>query len=302
MAIGDLFSVDDADDVYYVDVGAHGVPQYGSVYLIDADEPTFVDTGLGRNREYLLEALDELDIDRAAVGHVLVTHVHLDHAGGAGYLAEACPNATVWTHEIGAPHLVDPERLVAGTKEAVGDMWEFYADPKPVPEDRIQELTDGDEIDLGDRRLSTVEAPGHAPHQMVFHDATADLCFTGDAAGIYVPDRDVVNPTTPPPQFDLEQCLQDVRRIDELAPATLCFGHFGPREYEPELMADYKRTLVEWFESVRQKRDELEDDEAVIEHFREHTEMVPVWGERKARAEEELNVRGVLAALDKRSE
>lgn len=299
MAIGDLAPVAAAEDVYYVDVGTHGVPNYGSVYLIDAAEPTFVDTGLGRNREYLFDALDELGIERTAVRHVLATHVHLDHAGGAGYLAEACPNATVWTHEIGAPHLVDPERLVAGTKEAVGEMWEYYADPKPVPADRITELEGGEEIDLGNRTLSVVHLPGHAPHQTAFLDSRDGLLFTGDAAGVYVPERDRIKETSPPPQFDLEGCLADVRTIEDLEPATLCFGHFGPREYDPDLLGAYKRSLVEFVEAVRQKRAELADDDAVIEHFADHAELIEVWGERKARAEERLNASGVLAALDR---
>ncbi|WP_256289165.1 MBL fold metallo-hydrolase [Halobellus inordinatus] len=299
MAIGDLAPVEGTDDVYYVDVGTHGIPRYGSVYIIDAAEPTFVDTGLGRNREYLLDALDELDIAREDVRHILPTHAHLDHAGGAGYLAEACPNATVRTHEIGAPHLVDPERLVAGTKDAVGDLWEYYAEPVPVPESQIDPLVDGDEIDLGDRTLSVIHAPGHAPHQTIFLDSKDGLLFTGDAAGIYVPERDVVRQTSPPPQFDLEQSLADVRKIEDLEPETLCFGHFGAREYDAALMEQYKRALVEWVEAVRQKRAELDDDEAVIDFFANHSELVEVWGEQKASAEERLNASGVLVALDR---
>ncbi|MFC6875161.1 MBL fold metallo-hydrolase [Halobellus marinus] len=299
MAIGDLAAVPGTDDVYYVDVGTHGVPRYGTVYLLDAAQPALVDTGTGQNRELVFDTLDEVGIDREAVQHILPTHVHLDHAGGAGYFADACPNATVRTHEIGVPHLVDPDRLVAGTKDAVGDQWEFYADPEPVPEDRIEGLTDGDEIDLGDRTLSVIHTPGHAPHQTVFLDSRDDLLFTGDAAGIYVPERDTIRETSPPPQFDLEGCLADVRTIEDIAPETLCFGHFGPREYDPELLEGYKRTLVEWVEAVRQKRAELGDDEAVIEHFAENSDMIEIWGERKARAEDTLNVRGVLAALDR---
>ena len=120
MAIGDVFQVTtgDCSDLSYVDVGLYDTPGYGSVYVLDAERPAIVDTGLGTNYELVLDALDDLDIAREAVAVIAPTHVHLDHAGGAGYLAEACPNAEVAIHEIGAPHLIDPSRLVEGTKRA----------------------------------------------------------------------------------------------------------------------------------------------------------------------------------------
>jgi glyoxylase-like metal-dependent hydrolase (beta-lactamase superfamily II) len=299
MAIGDLAAVPGTDDVYYVDVGTHGVPRYGTVYLLDAAQPALVDTGTGQNRELVFDTLDEVGIDREAVQHILPTHVHLDHAGGAGYFADACPNATVRTHEIGVPHLVDPERLVAGTKEAVGDQWAFYADPVPIPEARVDSLVGGDEIDLGDRSLSVHHAPGHAPHQTTFFDPDDGVLFTGDAAGIHVPGRDTLKETSPPPQFDLEGCLDDVRAIEAIDPDTLCFGHFGSVAYRPELMTMYKRTLVEWVEAVRRKRAELGDDDAVRGHFADTTDLAEEWSGRKARAEERLNASGVLTALDR---
>jgi glyoxylase-like metal-dependent hydrolase (beta-lactamase superfamily II) len=296
MATGDVSPVPDCTDLYYVDTGMYDTPEYGSIYLVDAERPTVVDTGIGTNREYLFSAVDEfLDGD---LDLILPTHVHLDHAGGAGFLVERHPESTVYTHELGVPHLVDPGRLVAGTKAAVDDQWQYYVEPEPVPEDRIEAVTHGDELDLGDRTLTVHHAPGHAPHQVVFHDDLDDVVFTADAAGIWVPSVERIRPTTPPANFDLEQCLEDVRAIEELDPETLCFGHFGPREYDTDLTENYRRTLVEWVEAVRQKRAELGDDEAVIDHFVEHAALADVWGERKARAEARLNVRGVLGYLD----
>lgn len=275
---------------------------YGSVYIVDADRPAVVDTGIGTNREFLFDALDAVGIGEEDLEYILPTHIHLDHAGGAGFLADRYPNATVMTHDIGVPHLVDPSRLVAGTKAAVDDQWQFYVDPKPVPEDRIEGLEGGETIDLGDRELAVVHAPGHAPHQVMFHDTGDDVLFTGDAAGIWIPSERTVRQTTPPSQFDLEQCLDDASTIVDRDPDVLCFGHFGPLDFGEELMDGYKRTLVEWVEAVRQKRDELEDDDAVIEYFQNHTDMVETWGEQKARDEERLNVKGVLGYLDYREE
>ena len=298
MAIGDVTPVDGATDLYYLDTGMYDVEGYGSVYLYDTPRPAVIDTGIGTNHERVFDALSEVGIGREDLELVLPTHVHLDHAGGAGFLAEAYPNATVKVHEIGAPHLVDPSRLVAGTKAAVEDQWEFYVDPKPVPEDRVEALTGGDEVDLGDRTLDVVHAPGHAPHQMMFHEPDDGVVFTGDAAGIYMPERDEIGPTSPPSNFDVDQCLEDVNAIRDLDPDVLCFGHFGPREYDESLLEAYKRTLVEWVEAVRRKRDELGDDEAVVDHFVDHADATEVWGERKARDETRLNVRGVLGYLD----
>ena len=296
MDLGDVEAVPDCTDLYYLDLGSFDTRAYGSVYVVDADRPAVVDTGLGTNRERLFDALSDLDVRPA---FVLLTHVHLDHAGGAGYLADRYPDATVCVHEAGAPHLVDPERLIAGTKSAVGDQWRHYVDPKPIPDDRIESLADGDSIDLGDREVDVHHAPGHAPHQVVYHDRGDDVVFTGDAAGLYVPPSDEIYQTSPPARFDLHGCHDDVDAIRELDPRVLCFGHFGPRAFDDDMLAGYKRTLVEWVEAVRRKRAELAD-EAVIDHFAAHApeRLIDLWGEEKARAEERLNVRGVLTYLD----
>jgi len=294
MSPGDLEAVDDDPNLYYVDTGMYDVAGYGAVYIVDTERPAVIDTGIGTNRGHLFDALDELGIDDLA--YILPTHVHLDHAGGAGFLADAFPDAEVLVHERGVDHLVDPDRLVEGTKAAVGEMWPYYTEPTPVPEDRIAGLADGDEIDLGERTLTAHEVPGHAPHQLVFE--TDGIVFTGDAAGIYVAERDEIRVTSPPPQFDVQQCIDDVSTIQSLDPDTLCFAHFGPRAYDEGMLDGYKRTLVEWVQAVREQRANQPDDEAVIDHFVTNTELTEIWGTEKGWAETRLNVRGVLSALD----
>ena len=300
MAIGDVFEVTEGEctDLYYLDTGMYDTPQYGSVYILDAERPAVVDTGIGTNHELLFDALEEVGIGEDDLEFILPTHVHLDHAGGAGFLADRYPNATVLTHDIGVPHLVDPSRLVAGTKAAVDEQWQYYVEPKPVSEERIEGIAGGDTVDLGDRTLEVIHAPGHAPHQTIFHDTRDDVVFTADAAGIFVPQTGRVRQTTPPSQFDLDQCLADAETIIQRDPEVLCFGHFGPVHYSEDLLSGYKRTLVEWLEAVREKRDELADDEAVVEYFEDNSRMVDVWGAEKARAEERLNTKGVLGYLD----
>ena len=299
MAIGDLREVEtgSCEDLYYLDVGLYGTDEYGSVYILDAERPAVVDTGTGANHERLLGALEEVGIAPGDLAVIAVTHVHLDHAGGAGYLARDCENATVVVHERGARHLVDPERLVEGTRQVVGARWQHYADPLPVGEERLTVVTDGDVVDLGDHELRVHYAPGHAPHQVVFHDPANDAVFTADSAGIYVPRRDEVEPTSPPVNFDLDQVLADVDTLRDIDPETLLYGHFGPALRGDHLDA-YAETIEAWVDAIREARERLGDDDAVVDHFVERADTAELWGEEQSEIETALNVRGVLVALD----
>jgi glyoxylase-like metal-dependent hydrolase (beta-lactamase superfamily II) len=299
MGIGDLYTVETGDctDLHYIDTGMYDTEEYGSVYILDTKRPAVIDTGTGLRYDAILDAMETVGIARDDLAYIAPTHVHLDHAGGAGYLARECPNAEVVTHERGARHLIDPSRIIEGTKVVVRDQWEFYREPVPVPDDRLRELTDGDAIDLGDRQLITHYAPGHAPHQVVFEDPANDAVFTADAAGIYVPAIDVIRETTPPTDFDLEQCLVDIEMIQDIDPETLLYGHYGPAPTD-ERLDEYADVLSEWVDEVREARQQYETGEAVIEYFAGETSMDDVWSERKARAEAALNTRGVLRYLD----
>lgn len=296
MAVGDVFTVDGCPDISYVDTGMYETDTYGAVYLLDTERPAVVDTGIGTHVDRVLQALSTVGIDREALEAIIPTHVHLDHAGGAGFLAEACPNATVYVHEIGAPHLVDPTRLVEGTRRAVGDQWRYYVHPEPVPADRVVELSDGASIDLGDRRLTAHHAPGHAPHQVVLHDDATEAVFTADAAGIWVPALERVRETSPPPNFDLEQCLRDVQMIRDLDPSHLLYPHFGPAPRRA--LTEYPEVLQNWVQTVREAVLEHGSVDAAAETLANDTDIAAVWGAHKARGEVAMNVRGVAHSLD----
>ncbi len=299
MGIGDISTVD-ADLVancWYVDTGLYGIEEYGAVYLLDGERPALVETGIGKHFDRVLDLLDTAGVARADLEYIIPTHVHLDHAGGAGFLAEACPNATVAIHERGVRHLVDPGRLVAGTKAAVGDRWRHYVEPEPIPESRLTPLDDGDEIDLGDRTLEAIETPGHAPHHHSLYLPDEDALFPADAAGLYVQSTGAVRPTTPPPDFDLDQNLRDLERLRSLEPAVLLYSHFGPVA-DPAVLTEYEHVLSEWVETVRRVHEDSPDEATTIEHILERESTVAVWGKEHSLAETAMNVRGVLGYLD----
>jgi len=300
MAIGDVFEVGSVPDCYYVDTGMYETPAYGSIYLLDAERPAIVDSGIGTNYERVLAGLESVGIAPADLEVIVLTHVHLDHAGGAGFIAEET-GADVYVHETGAKFLASPEHIWEATKAAVGDQIRYYTEPKPVPVDAIEPIHDGATVDLGSTALEVHHAPGHAFHQVVFHDRAAEAVYTADAAGIYVPEWDAVRETSPPPGFDLEQVVADARMIARLSPETLCYAHFGDAPAD-ERLSEYVDVITRWVEGIARKRQELDDDDAVVEHFVAESDVGELWGERKADGEVAMNVRGVLRYLDEREE
>ncbi|MFB6178412.1 MAG: MBL fold metallo-hydrolase [Halorientalis sp.] len=299
MGIGDIHQVkaDTCGHIYYVDVGMYGVAEYSSVYIIDDDRPTVVETGLGTRTELILDALAELGIDPADLEVIALTHVHLDHAGGVGALAEACPNATVAVHERGVPHLIDPTAIVAGTKEVVGEFWDYYTEPTPVPEDRLRALRDGDVLDLGATELHVHHAPGHASHQVLYEVPAADAVFTADAVGSYFPALGGVKAVSSPPEFDLAQCLADVDLVRSLDPSTLLFSHFGSRP-TGEILEEYDAVLRAWIAKIARQRQQLDDDRAVFERLLDASVTPPNWPEDIVYGEFRTNFSGATMYLD----
>jgi glyoxylase-like metal-dependent hydrolase (beta-lactamase superfamily II) len=219
-----------ADGVTAIDTLMGGRERYTAGYLLEAAEPTLIETGPGTSVEPVASALARLGMRPDELAHIVLTHIHLDHAGGAGALAARFPRASVWVHERGAPHLADPTRLVASTARVWGEaeMRTLFGPTEPVDAGRLHPLHDEDVIDLGGRQLDVLDTPGHASHHVALVDSRTGAVFTGDALGIHVPDLPVLRPATPPPEFDLERAVDSISRIRARARSILLFAHFGP--------------------------------------------------------------------------
>ena len=242
-----------AEGVYLVDAWQFGRPGIGGVYLLSGTEAALVESGTSLAVPRILAGLEEAGIPREAVRWIFVTHVHLDHAGGAGALVKELPRARVVVHPRGAKHLADPTKLVASVKQAVGDRFPLYGEAIPIPWERLHVAEDGERFSVGAHTLRAVFSPGHAPHHLCFFEEVKGLLFTGDAAGLYLGDRLI--PATPPPSFDLELSLSTLERLSALAPKALCYTHFGLRP-GAEGLAEYGELLRWWVQVVGERRTE----------------------------------------------
>lgn len=254
-----------------IDTFYGGRERYTAAYLLAADEPAIVETGPTTSSEPVTAGLERLGIGREDLAHIVVTHIHLDHAGGVGRLATTFPKATIWVHERGAPHLADPTKLVASATRIYGEeqMASLFGPVEPVPSERVRALGDDARIELGGRALEVLATPGHASHHVALADTTTGAVFTGDALGIHVPDVRVLRPATPPPDFDVDLTVDSIERIRTRARTGLVlFSHFGPVTEVDRICDLAVRRTRAWAEVVRSallRTDDLEQIVALLE-------------------------------------
>jgi glyoxylase-like metal-dependent hydrolase (beta-lactamase superfamily II) len=254
------------DDVPHT-IDLHFLDQPGVIasYLLRADDDVaLVDVGPASSQTTLLSALHDAGIAPEQVRHVLLTHIHLDHAGAAGVLMQHLPNARVYVHEVGAPHLIDPSRLISSASRVYGSLMKrLWGAMLPVPADRVVVLHDGQILEVAGRRLQVLYAPGHAIHHVVYRDLDAGSMYTGDVAGVRMPGCAYVRPPTPPPDLDLDAWEATIDRLASLHPTAFYVTHFGRATGTQEHLDQLRRRLRTWEQLVLEHMQAGEDRAAI---------------------------------------
>ena len=249
---------DFADGITAIDVDYVRPGLAASHLVVDHGRAAFVDTGTTLSVPNLLAALDARGVARAQVDWVLTTHVHLDHAGGAGELMRHLPNARCAVHPRGARHLADPAKLIAGSIAVYGEARyrQLYGEIVPVPGERMLVPADGERITLGQRTLELIHTPGHALHHYCVVDLDHRRLFSGDNFGISYRDFDVhgrpfIFPTTTPVHFDPDALLASIDRLMSYAPVAIYLTHFGEVRDLERLARELKRRVADFAQLAR---------------------------------------------------
>ncbi|RRR74404.1 MAG: MBL fold metallo-hydrolase [Candidatus Viridilinea halotolerans] len=240
-------------DVLILDTHHMGRPHVVATYVLLGAEPALVDPGPAGTLPNVEAALAQHNMSLADIKHLIVTHIHLDHAGASGAILERNPNIRVHVHERGAPHLIDPSRLVNSAGMLWGDQLEtLWGRTIPVPVSAIETLVGGEQLRLGGRTLRAYDAPGHARHHLVWYDEASGAAFVGDNAGVRLPTERFTRPATPPPDVDIEAWLRTLDMIGTLNPQWIMLTHFGAYADVNFHLADMRERLVHWAELVRE--------------------------------------------------
>ena len=248
--------VDLGHGISLIDLFDLGVAKRTGTYVFHEEELTIIETSASPSIPHLLKGLEALGLNAADIRNIIVTHIHLDHAGGAGLLLEKCPNARVIVHPKGKRHLADPSRLIQGAKAVYGEKFDELFEPiVPIPEDRLIVKEDGDTLQLSEHRtLTFFDTPGHANHHFSIYDSHSNGIFTGDTVGVFYPQLleygvELYLPSTSPNQFDPNVMLHSAKRLEEMKPDRIYFGHFGVSEHPSAVFEQLRYWLPKFVEA-----------------------------------------------------
>ncbi|PID41924.1 MAG: MBL fold metallo-hydrolase [Proteobacteria bacterium] len=250
-------------------------PQFAASHLIvENGRAAFVDTGTTRSRPYLLKALSTCGLLPEDVDYIILTHIHLDHAGGAGAMIEACPRARLIVHPKGVRHMAEPEKLVAGTRAVYGAALfkKLYQTVIPVPEKRIIAAEDNFILDFNGRPLHFLDTPGHARHHCCIWDPTSKGVFTGDTMGLAypalqtVPDKPFLVATTTPVAFEPDELKKSILRLCQRDPDYFYLTHYGPITANSEAVSRLV-DMVDKFAELGMTISDLDELESSLLHL-----------------------------------
>ena len=296
-------------------------PGLAACYLIESDgEAAFIDTGTSLTVPLLMQVLAEKGIDPEQVRYVIPTHVHLDHAGGAGALMQQLPQARLVIHPYGARHMIDPSKLTAGATAVYGEaaFKASFGELLPIDERRVIEAPDGFSLSLGSRELRCYDTPGHARHHICIHDDLSQGIFTGDTFGLSYREFDTrkgpfLLATSTPIQFDPEAWHQTIDRLMALSPQVIYLTHYCAVE-QPESLVEMLRSSLDSFTRIalaadaepgRQRTEQIRAEllQWLLERLDEHGCSLPhSEAERLMEMDLELDAQGLEVWLQKREE
>lgn len=257
---GGVLALDTFHDGWGGTIGVFLVPLGGGAFAL-------VESGPGSTLEALTAAVTEAGFELAGLRTLLLTHIHLDHAGAAGALA-AASEAQVVVHRVGAPHLADPSRLVSSARRIYGDaMDRLWGAMLAVPEERLVAVEGGEELPLGRGTVRVLATPGHASHHVSYLLPDGTL-FTGDSAGVRLPGAALTRPALPPPDLALEDWEASVRRMQGARPSRLVLTHFGPVDDPDAHLRELPERNRLWAESVLEGMRAGEDEDALVRRVR----------------------------------
>ncbi len=300
-----------APGIHQLDTLLGGMDQLTAGFLVEGPMPALIETGSQSSVPAVHAALAALGLGPADLRWIIVTHIHLDHAGAVGDLAADFPSATVVVHERGARHLVDPTKLIDSASRVYGPLLDsLYGRMTAVPEDRLIAAGDGFRVDVGNgRELVMVDSPGHAKHHHAVLDEQTGTLLVGDAVGVLLPDLGVLRPATPPPDFDLEQAVHSLHRFAEIRPQQLVLTHYGPVADPAATLAEAEEMLHSWVavaEGVIEHAADAGIDDvaaALAEAFAPDLELLPPAAREKAEILNGVhsNAAGIVRYLSRRA-
>lgn len=238
--------------LFIIDLKPANIGRFTAAYIIKGEKTVIIECGPASTAENLLRGLKELKVGFDEVDYVMVSHAHIDHWGSAGVLLKHLPNAELFIHPMGLPHLANPQKLWTQSKQVLGEVAEIFGEPAPVPAERMTAARDGMIVDLGgELEIQVIETLGHAPHHVSYYERANGILFPGETAGVYIEDLGVTLPATPPPIM-LGKLFESLEKLVRLNPKMLCYTHFGLADNAVERLKAYASQLSLWASTIRE--------------------------------------------------